>query len=159
MITYDASPMIIRSVVSFFSPLRVATYREFILTPEQKTEQAWVSFLQLLVAVLVLLPFTTFLTGLTIVFAFIHASMQYGIYHLLDYPIFVSVTIFIILTGLHQSYFTVAMTVNRLCTGIALMWASIEIFAYPERSYGLLDAKPQLTLVSVTLSVIKPAQY
>lgn len=126
--------------------IAAASYGGFILTPELKTDASWVTVLHLAIAVSVLLPSTAFLGGIGMVVLYVYAISTFGLYHLLDYPIFLGVAAYLIIVSLFgEGRAITALNVLRWCTGITLMWAGIEKFAYPEWSYGLLNAQPELT--------------
>lgn len=131
-------------VSAFFTA--AAAYGGFLLTPELKTEDGWVFAAHVAIAGFALLPRTAFLAGFGMIALYVHAIDDFGLYHLLDYPIFLGVAVYMILV----SYFgeeqaMVAQNVMRWCTGITLMWAGIEKFAFPEWSFGLLAEQPDLT--------------
>ncbi|MGI9417985.1 MAG: hypothetical protein ACR2RA_09125, partial [Geminicoccaceae bacterium] len=131
-------------VSAFF--IAAASYGGFLLTPELETDAAWVPPAHLGIAVLVLLPRTAFLAGLGMAALYVHAISQFGLYHLLDYPIFLGVASYIIIISLlGERYADIALDVMRWCTGITLLWAGIEKFAFPEWSFGLLNAEPGIT--------------
>jgi hypothetical protein len=58
---------------------------------------------------------------------------RYGLFHVLDYPIFLGVATYLIIDSHYRGTRTEqAHTVMRLATGITLLWASIEKFAFPD---------------------------
>lgn len=130
-------------VSAFF--VAAASYGGFVLTPELKTQASWVPVVHLAIAGLVLLPRTAFLAGFGMVALYAHAVAEFGVYHLLDYPIFLGVAAYVIIVSLfgEKSAMT-AHNVMRCCTGITLLWAGIEKFAFPEWSFVLLDEKPDI---------------
>jgi uncharacterized membrane protein YphA (DoxX/SURF4 family) len=118
-----------------------------ILTPELKTDAQWVRWVQLGIAFLVLVPRAAFLAGLGIFFLYGYAIAQYGLFHLLDYPIFLGVAIYLIIDSLYgQGQRELAQTVLRVLTAITLLWAGIEKFAYPEWSFQLIADRPGMAL-------------
>ena len=131
-------------VSAFF--VAAVSYGGFILTPELKTEADWVPVLQVAIAALALLPKAAFLAGAGMFVLYGYAVTQFGLYHLLDYPIFLGIAAYLIITSLlGEERAILAQNVMRWCTGITLMWAGIEKFAFPEWSFGLLHAQPELT--------------
>jgi hypothetical protein len=118
-----------------------------ILTPELKTDAQWVRWLQLGMAVLVLIPRAAFLAGVGIVFLYGYAISQYGVFHLLDYPIFLGVALYLIIESFYgQGRRELAQTVLRVLTAVTLLWAGIEKFAYPEWSFQLIADRPGMVL-------------
>jgi len=118
-----------------------------ILTPELKTDFAWISWLQLAMAVCLIWRRTMPLTGLGIVFLFSFATAQYGVFHLADYPIFLGVAAYLILHGLDITPFGVRpIDLVRYTAAVTLMWASVEKWAYPQWTAPLIATKPQMTM-------------
>ena len=77
--------------------------QSFFLTPELKTDSPIVSWVQLIMALAVISRHTVFLTGLGIFALYIAAAFNYGIFHLLDYMIFLGIAF----------YLTVSQTKNK----------------------------------------------
>ncbi|MEM7043940.1 MAG: DoxX family membrane protein [Pseudomonadota bacterium] len=143
--TQACFPVFLRLGVSAFFLAAVA-YGGFILTPELKTDASWVSGTHLAIAGLALSPSTAFVAGIGMVALYVHAIAEFGLYHLLDYPIFLGVAAYLaIVSFFGQAHATTAHNVMRWATGITLLWAGIEKFAFPEWSFKLLVAKPELT--------------
>lgn len=118
-----------------------------LMTPELKTDSTIIGFIHLGIAAGMLSRRTMPLSGLGIMSIYAVAIWNYGIFHLADYPIFLGVALYLILTGLQRDLFGMRpLDVVRWAAGITLMWASIEKWAYPEWSYPLLNQHPALTL-------------
>ena len=118
-----------------------------LMTPELKTNSVVIGFIHLGIAAGVLSRRTMPLSGLGIIAIYGVAIWNYGIFHLADYPIFLGVALYLILTGLQRDLFGARpLDVVRWAAGITLMWASIEKWAYPDWSYPLLEKYPELTL-------------
>ncbi len=138
-------PIALRFAVSAFF-IAAASYGGFILTPELRTEARWITVLHLAIAGLALHRRTAFLAGIGVFVLYAHAVIEYGLYHLLDYPIFLGIATYIIIDSLAgEKRATTAHNIMRWCTGVTLLWAGIEKFAYPEWSFGLLHDQPSLT--------------
>jgi hypothetical protein len=118
-----------------------------ILTPELQTTAEWVSWLQLAIAAGMLSRPTMVLSGVGIIVLFGKALSEYGMFHVLDYPIFLGAAIYLILTGSGKSLFGMRpLDVVRYAAALTLMWASIEKWAYPQWTYPVLAAHPEMTL-------------
>ncbi|GJD90666.1 hypothetical protein BHAOGJBA_4208 [Methylobacterium hispanicum] len=116
-----------------------------ILTPELKTDLAFVSWIQLGMAVCLLWRATLPVVSVGIVCLFAYALTKYGAFHLADYPVFLGVAAYLALTGLGRTAWGARpVDVLRWSGSITLMWASVEKWAYPEWSFPLLQQKPQL---------------
>lgn len=118
-----------------------------LLTPELKTASPVIPWVQLAIAAGLIWRPTMPLSALGIVALFAIAVSQYGAFHLADYPVFLGVAAYLALTGLGRDLFGARpLDVVRWAAGVTLMWASVEKWAYPEWSFGLLIAHPSLTL-------------
>jgi uncharacterized membrane protein YphA (DoxX/SURF4 family) len=139
------TPQTIRFAAAlFFFVLFV--YGEFILTPELKTKAEWVRWLQLGVALLMLSPRTAWLAAIGVFALYGKAIHEYGLFHMLDYPIFLGVATYIFMWSCFGTRTAaLADAVLRSFTAVTLLWGGIEKFAYPEWSFTLLNARPELT--------------
>ena len=78
---------------------------------------------------------------------YLFALQKYGLFHLLDYPIFVGIAIYLIIIALKgQDKQATALAILRVATGITLLWASIEKWAFPEWSFGIMEDKPAMAM-------------
>lgn len=116
-----------------------------ILTPELKTQSAVIPWLQVVMAIGLFWRPTMVLSGLGIVALYVIGVANYGVFHLLDYPIFLGLAAFFILSGLGLKLGDLRpLDIARWGAGITLMWASIEKWAYPQWTYPLLVEHPKL---------------
>lgn len=147
---YPYFPIALRIGVSaFFAAVFIygCLGQSMILTPELHTHQAWVCWVQLVFSVLVLFRRTSFVAGAGIVFLYGLGIADYGLFHMLDYPIFLGVATFLILESVYGgAKRDAAHAVLRICAGVTLLWASIEKFAFPEWSFMLMAQHPGMTL-------------
>jgi hypothetical protein len=117
------------------------------LTPDLKTPHEWVSWVQLVIAGLVFSRRTMPLAAAGIIGLWLLALTQYELFHLFDYlALGVGVAGYLVLAAsdkpeLHRYRFVVL----RWGVAIALMWSSLEKFAYPDWFYPLVEEKPFLT--------------
>lgn len=124
----------------------VSLYGNVLLTPELKTAWVWVPWLQGALALFVIHPRTAWITALGLVFLYACAIYSYGWFHLLDYPIFLGVAFYLFVMARYgQEKAVLALTVLRVFTGITLLWAGMEKFAYPDWSFELLRARPSVS--------------
>jgi uncharacterized membrane protein YphA (DoxX/SURF4 family) len=132
------APEIIRYAAAVFFFI-LFLYGEFILTPELKTNAVWVRWLQLAIAAVLLSPL-----GVAVLYG--KAIESYGMFHMLDYPIFLGVAAYIFMwSRFRERTALLADAVLRSFTTVTLLWAGIEKFAYPEWSFTLLEKHPELT--------------
>ena len=138
--------LILRAGCGFFF-VSIWAVGGILLTPELKTDSAAIGYLQLAIAAGMLSRQTMPLAGLGIAVLFAVAVVNYGVFHLADYPIILGIGAWAALVGLERDLFGVRpLDVLRWATAITLMWASIEKWAYPEWSFPLLANNPFMTL-------------
>jgi hypothetical protein len=142
----DDPEFLFRVICGFFF-VALWTTGGILLTPELKTDSTLVPWLQLAIAAGMTSRRTLPLSALGIVVLFGAAVWSYGLFHLMDYPIFLGVAAYLALSGLGKDFFGIRpLDIVRWATAITLMWASIEKWAYPEWSFPLFLAHPALTM-------------
>ena len=140
------SDLIIRAICGFFF-VSLWTFGGIILTPELKTTSQLIPWLQLVIAAGLLSRRTLPLSGIGIAVLFAIGVWNYGAFHLADYPIFLTIAAYLVLTGLGRTLFGARpVDVVRIGAAVTLMWASIEKWAYPEWSFPLFISHPNLSL-------------
>ncbi|MEJ7929452.1 DUF305 domain-containing protein [Ramlibacter sp. AN1015] len=117
------------------------------LTPDLKTPHEWVSWMQLVIAGLVFSRKTMPLAAAGIIGLWLLALSQYELFHLLDYlALGVGVAAYLVLAASDKPHWhAYRFVVLRWGVAIALMWSSLEKFAYPDWFYPLVEEKPFLT--------------
>ena len=117
------------------------------LTPDLKTPAEWVSWAQLLIAGLVLPRATRPIAAAGIIGLWLLALRDYDIFHLLDYlALGLGVAAYLALESSRRPEWRKhRFEVLRWGVAIALMWSSLEKFAYPDWFYPLVVEKPFLT--------------
>lgn len=119
----------------------------FFLTPELKTSAGYVPWIHLLMALSVLSCRTTPITGIGIFFMYVAAALDYGIFHVLDYMIFLGIGYYLMVANSDsKSLIKSGFVVLFACTGLTLIWASVEKFAYPEWTNPLFEKTPQMLM-------------
>ena len=142
----DRTELMFRAGTAFFF-IAVWGFGGVLLTPELKTDSTLIGAIQLGIAAGMLSRRTMPLSALGIAVLYAVALYNYGLFHLLDYPVFLGVAAYLALTGLQRDFFGIkAIDIVRWTAGITLMWASIEKWAYPEWTYPLLTQHPGMTL-------------
>ena len=138
--------LLVRCTLGFFL-VSLWTLGGIILTPELKTDANWISWLQLAMAACLIWRRTMPLAGAGLAFLFGFATWQYGLFHMADYPVFLGVAAYLVLSGFGISPFGIRpLDLVRYAAAITLMWASVEKWAYPDWTAPLLAAKPQMTM-------------
>ncbi len=117
------------------------------LTPDLQTPNEWVSWLQLLIGMLVFSRRTMPLAAAGIIGLWAIALRDYDFFHLLDYlALGVGVAGYLVLASdPNGKWYRHRFTVLRWGVAIALMWSSLEKFAYAEWFYPLVEERPFLT--------------
>ncbi len=116
-----------------------------ILTPELKTDLAFVSCLQLAIAFGILWRPTMAFSACGITALYALGIREYGLFHMLDYPIFLTSAAYMAMIGTRRTVFDLRpLDVLRWGAAITLMWASVEKWAYPQWSYPLFVTHPDM---------------
>lgn len=117
------------------------------LTPDLKTPSEWVSWTQLLIAAGIFSRRTMPLSAAGIIGLWVLALRDYDFFHLLDYlALGIGVAGYLMLEALgNEEWRRHRFELLRWSVAIALMWSSLEKFAYPEWFYPLVEEKPFLT--------------
>lgn len=117
------------------------------LTPDLKTPAEWVSWVQLLIAAGIVSRRTMPFSAAGIIFLWVLALRDYDPFHLLDYlALGVAVAAYLVLEASDRpDWRKHRFEVLRWGVAIALMWSSLEKFAYPEWFHPLVLEKPFLT--------------
>ncbi|MEM1399239.1 MAG: hypothetical protein AAGF58_05135 [Pseudomonadota bacterium] len=118
-----------------------------LLTPELTTDKPWIPWLQAGLALCLFWRDGLPTTAAGIVFLWAFAAKQYGLFHLLDYPIFLGIAIYLVVCAFPDSpAYRHRFDILRWGAAITLMWASVEKVAYPDWAYPVLERMPFLTL-------------
>src|SRR5580698_10348202 len=119
-----------------------------ILTPELLTTSSLTEWLQFAIAFGMLFRITMPLSAVGIFILFGLGIWSYGLFHMMDYPIFLGDAIYLALFGLGRStlFGLRALDIVRIGAAITLLWASIEKWAYPEWTYPILYAHKNLAM-------------
>lgn len=117
------------------------------LTPDLQTPNEWVSWIQLLIAALVFSRRTMPLAAAGIIGLWVIALRDYDFFHLLDYlALGVGVAGYLALAANPEGkWYKFRFAILRWGVAIALMWSSLEKFAYAEWFYPLVEERPFLT--------------
>lgn len=126
------------------------------LTPELAAGDH-VRWIQSACAFLVLSRRASWIPGVALIGLFCAALVDYGWFHLLDYPIFAFVGLTLIVLSYRKGAdVDKTFLLLRWGVGLTLLWGGVEKFAYPEWSYPLLhqDSHLDLGLDSTTAMVV-----
>ena len=137
------------AVAAFFAAVSVWGFSgdAFYLTPELKTNQWWVPWLQAALALCALHRWTMPLMAVGMAVLYGAAIRQYGLFHLLDYLILVGVTYYFLVSPIDRPGWKKSRyIVMYAATGLTLLWASIEKWGYPDWTFPLLERDPSLLM-------------
>jgi len=117
------------------------------LTPDLKTPSELVSWAQLLIAACIFSRRTMPIAAAGIIALWALALRDYDLFHLLDYlALGVAVAGYLVLEpSSNEAWRKHRFEVLRWGVAIALMWSSLEKFAYPDWFAPLVEEKPFLT--------------
>jgi hypothetical protein len=118
------------------------------LTPDLKTDSALIPWVQLVIALCLFFRSTMPVAAVLIVGLWLTALRDYDLFHLLDYlALGLGVAGYLWLAASRDpDHHRARFDVLRWGVAIALMWSSLEKFAYPDWFYLLVVEKPYLTL-------------
>jgi len=116
------------------------------LTPELHTDLAIVKWIHLVMAISVWYRPTIPLVGIGIFVLFGMGIIQYGLFHMLDYLIFVGIGVYFTLSFLSGVWIKFRYVTLFAATGITLLWASVEKWGYPGWTYPLLRKDPSILM-------------
>jgi len=140
------SDLLLRAGCGFFF-VALWTLGGILLTPELKTTSTLIPWAQLGFAFCLLWKRTVIISAAGIVFLFTLALLGNGLFHLMDYPVFLGLAVYLALTSLNRTLFDIRpLDILRWTAAITLMWASIEKWAYPQWSFSLFITHPEVTM-------------
>ena len=137
------------SVCVFFILLAILAFSgtKIYLTPELHTKLPVVQYIQLALAGFALFRVATPIVGVGIFVLYGLSIYQYGIFHMLDYLIFLGVGVYFLLSGLQgRKWLKIRYVTLFAATGITLLWASVEKWGYPHWTYALLENDPSMLM-------------
>lgn len=138
-------PLIMR--VAMGAVLLMSWQGDSIIAPEISiTSPIW-GWVQFLMALLLLFPKTTPLTGLGIVLIYLMGITQHGLFHMLDYVIYPSVGLYLIFTHLKDEKLkNLDLPVLYGGLGFSLCWVAFEKIFFPFWGLSVLGQAPALTM-------------
>ncbi|KNY30634.1 membrane protein [Agrobacterium sp. SUL3] len=136
----------IRAITAAFF-IAIFSVGNVYLTPDLKTPHEWVSWLQLVIACCIFWRATMPLAGVSIIALWVFALRDYELFHLFDYlALGLGVAAYLVLEPLKNEKLRARrFEALRWGLAVALMWSSLEKFAFPDWFYPLVLEKPFLT--------------
>jgi hypothetical protein len=118
-----------------------------ILTPELEASSVWVSAIQLLIPLFLGARATLPAAGAGIVLLYVYGAASYGLFHMLDYPVFPGLAVWFALSSSRNAKLLVFRSdFLRWTVALSLLWPAMEKFVYPAWVAPIAIAHPELTL-------------
>jgi hypothetical protein len=108
-----------------------------LLTPELKTNSPWAMLLPWTIALAALFERPR-VAAAGIAALFIAAVADYGVFHLLDYPLFGGIALVLWRAPAGAASLARAMVVLRVAVALTFFWGGVEKWLYPQWTYPLL---------------------
>ncbi|MEM7326647.1 MAG: DoxX family membrane protein [Actinomycetota bacterium] len=141
----SVSDPILRYLVA--ASLILAWGSEALLVPELAEPAGWVGWLQLGLAILLLIGRWNRIAGAGVLLLWLVGVFEYGALHMLDYLTYVGIAGFLALrTSDEAETRGLALPLLYATVGVSLIWAGFEKLVYPEWSFTVLDTRPILRL-------------
>lgn len=136
----------VRAVIAMFF-VAIFAVGGIYLTPDLKTPANWVSWSQLAIAAGIFSRRTMPFSAAGIIALWLLALRDYQLFHLLDYlALGLGIAAYLVLaSSSREALRRHRFEVLRWAVAIALMWSSLEKFAYPDWFYPLVVERPFLT--------------
>lgn len=131
-----------------------------VLTPELAAPNGWVSWLQFVLAIGLIFPKTTYLSGAGLLLLYLLAIFEFGIFHMLDYLHFAGIGVYFLVSDFEDEKLRgLALPALYATIGFSLIWLGYEKLVYPEWALYLLDQNPQLALGLNPLFFLQAAAF
>jgi hypothetical protein len=134
-----------------------------ILTPELRDSHAWLSTIQVLIAIYLTARATLPAAAAAILVLYGYGVATYGLFHMLDYPFFLGLAVYFALSVSRNSWLaSLRLDCLRWTVALSLMWPSMENFLYPSWVAPVALAHPQLTFgfdVATFITAVGDAEF
>ena len=118
-----------------------------ILTPELKASHAWIAAIQLLIPIYLFGRATLPAAGAGIILLFGYGAARYGLFHMLDYPVFLGLGVFFALSvSQNPKLVAFRFLCLRWAVALSLLWPAMEKFVYPGWVAPIAITHPEITL-------------
>lgn len=121
---------------------------ETILAPDLTIapEDAWIGWLEFVLALLLIFPRTVPLAGLGTLLLYLLGLTRFGAFYVLDYFIFVGVAVYLMVAQLDNTRLReLRIPALYFSVGFSLMWVALEKLIYPQWGLEILAQNPVLT--------------
>jgi hypothetical protein len=129
-----------------------------ILTPELKASSTWLSAIQLLIPAYLFWRATLPAAGAGIIVLYGYGAATYGLFHMLDYPVFLGLGVFFALSvAQNPKLLAFRSHFLRWTVALSLLWPAMEKFVYPAWVAPIAITHPELTLGFDVATVVTAA--
>jgi hypothetical protein len=129
-----------------------------ILTPELKASSTSLSAIQLLIPIYLFSRATFPAAGIGIIVLYGYGVAAYGLFHMLDYPVFLGLGIFFVLAvSENPKLRAFRYHFLRWTVALSLLWPAMEKFLYPSWVAAIAIVHPELTLGFPVATVVTAA--
>lgn len=133
--------------IAMFTVLFVSWVNDTVLTPELNANNAWISWVQFFIAIMLLVKVAIPTTGILLMGLYIYCAFNYGFFYMLDYYHFIGIAIyFMTISSKNKRIANIGVPALYITLGLALIWLAYEKLYYPAWSIVLLEQNPSLTL-------------
>ena len=129
-----------------------------IITPELKASNIWLSAIQLLIPLYMFGRATLPAAGAGIIVLYGYGIATYGLFHMLDYPVFIGIGVFFAFSvSQNARLLAFRFDLLRWTVACSLLWPSIEKFVYPGWVAPIALTHPEITLGFDVATVVTAA--
>lgn len=154
---HDRVEDILRAATAIFFALLWAR-GGLILTPELEADSIWISAIQLLIPLFLVARATLPAAGAGILVLYGYGAATYGLFHMLDYPVFLGLGIWFATSVSHNSrVLAFRSDFLRWTVAMSLLWPAMEKFVYPAWVAPIAIEHPELTLGFAVPTVVTAA--
>ncbi|MEM7799215.1 MAG: DoxX family membrane protein [Chloroflexota bacterium] len=133
--------------VAMAGVLLISWSSDAVLTPELSSPNALLDWLEFVLAIGLLFPSTTWLSGAGLILLYLLTIVEFGIFHMLDYLHYAGIGIYFYVSRFKDDRIRgLALPALYVTIGFSLIWLGYEKLVYPDWALYLLDQNPQLTL-------------
>ncbi len=116
-----------------------------ILTPDLISDHTYIHYIHFLIALTLLFRKTTLIAILGLLFLYILSVVEYGVFHMIDYVIYLLIIVFLITdTFLSQHHRNLGIQILRIAIAFTFFWGALDKFTHPELYFTLIDEKPYI---------------
>jgi len=154
---HDRADEMLRAAAAVFFALLWAQ-GGLILTPELTARSISISATQLLIPICLFARATLPAAGAGIIMLYGYGVVDYGLFHMLDYPVFLGLGAYFILSvSQNAGFLPFRYHLLRWTAAFSLLWPSMEKFVYPSWIAAITTVHPELTLGFPVATVITAA--